>query len=249
VILFFLPVYPVQNASVFPLHFPMIHTPSRTLDICQQTFYIAKKKSKGHEYMRRSHSEVSDPKEIVRILSLTNIGRLATIGQDGYPYITPVNFVSMNGNIYFHCAPKGEKLDNLKRNSSVCFEVDVPLAYIDIGLDPERPICHLHQLYHCVIIRGKAAIVKNGHTKVSALNALIAKHEKTEDFQKVTGEMSGYKACEVIEIKPDSISAKSDLIQNRSEEDRRAVAEYLFKRNHPGDRETAAAMGFEFKTK
>jgi nitroimidazol reductase NimA-like FMN-containing flavoprotein (pyridoxamine 5'-phosphate oxidase superfamily) len=197
--------------------------------------------------MRRNHSEITDAKEIQRILSLTNVGHLATKGQDGYPYITTVNFVSLDGCIYFHCAPKGEKLDNLNRDSRVCFEVDVPLAYIDIGLDPSRPICHLHQFYHCVIIRGSAAAVTDSTLKLAVLNALIAKHEKTDDFKKVTKDMSGYKACEVIEIKPDSISAKSDLIQNKSEEDRRAVAEYLFKRNQPGDRQTVAAMGFQFK--
>ncbi len=197
--------------------------------------------------MRRNHSEVTDPKEIQRILSLTNIGRLATNGQDGYPYITPVNFVSLAGSIYFHCAPRGEKLDNLIRDPRVCFEVDVPLSYIDIGLDPNRPICHLHQFYHCVIIRGSASVVKDSTLKVDVLNALIAKHENTDDFKKVTEDMSGCKACEVIEIKPNSISAKSDLIQNKSEEDRRAVAEYLFKRNQPDDRETVDAMGFQFK--
>ena len=197
--------------------------------------------------MRRNHSEVTDPRKIQRILSLTNIGRLATKGQDGYPYITPVNFVSMAGNIYFHCAPKGEKLDNLTRDPRVCFEVDVPLSYIDIGLDPGRPICNLHQFYHCVIIRGAARVVEDGNLKLDALNALVAKHEDTDDFNKVTSDMSGYKACVVIEIKLDSISAKSDLIQNKSEEDRRTVAEYLFKRNHPGDRETVAAMGFQFQ--
>ena len=197
--------------------------------------------------MRRNHSEVTDPKEIRRILSLTNIGHLATNGQDGYPYVTPVNFVSLAGSIYFHCAPRGEKLDNLIRDPRVCFEVDVPLSYIDIGLDPNRSICHLHQFYHCVIIRGSASVVKDSTLKVDVLNALIAKHENTDDFKKVTEDMSGCKACEVIEIKPNSISAKSDLIQNKSEEDRRAVAEYLFKRNQPGDRETVAAMGFQFK--
>ena len=197
--------------------------------------------------MRRNHSEVTDPQEIQRILSLTNIGRMATNGQDGYPYIIPVNFVNLDGNIYFHCAPRGEKLDNLIRDPKVCFEVDVPLSYIDIGLDPSRPICQLHQFYHCVIIRGTASVVKDSTLKVAALNALVAKHEKTEDFQKVTKDMSGFKACEVIEIKPDSISAKSDLIQNKSEEDRRTIAEYLYKRNHPGDRQTVADMGFEFK--
>ena len=202
---------------------------------------------KGYVKMRRNHSEVTDPKEVQRILSSTNIGRLATNGQDGYPYIVPVNFVSLEGSIYFHCAPKGEKLDNLIRDPRVCFEVDVPLAYIDIGLDPSRPICNLHQFYHCVIIRGSASVVKDSTLKVDTLNALIAKHENTDDFKKVTKDMSGCKACEVIEIKPESISAKSDLIQNKSEEDRRMVAEYLFKRNQPGDREAVAAMGFEFK--
>jgi nitroimidazol reductase NimA-like FMN-containing flavoprotein (pyridoxamine 5'-phosphate oxidase superfamily) len=196
--------------------------------------------------MRRKHSEVTDPKEIQRILSSANIGRLATNGPDGFPYIVPVNFVSLKGNIYFHCAPKGEKLDNLVRDPRVCFEVDVPLSYIDIGMDPDRPICNLHQFYHCVVIRGSASVVKDSTLKVDALNALIAKHENTDDFKKVIKDMAGCKACEVIEIKPDSISAKSDLIQNKSEEDRRVVAEYLFKRNQPGDRETVAAMGFEF---
>jgi len=196
--------------------------------------------------MRRKHSEVTDPKEIERILALTNIGRMATIGQDGYPYITPVNFVSLEGNIYFHCAPKGEKLDNLMREPRVCFEVDVPLSYIDIGLDPARPICQLHQYYHCVIMLGVATEVIDNTLKLAALNALIAKHEKTDDFPPVTADMSSYKACKVIEIKPDSITAKSDFSQNQPEEIRRAIAEYLCKRNQPGDREAVEAMGFTF---
>jgi len=197
--------------------------------------------------MRRKHSEVTDPKEIERILSLTNIGRMATIGRDGYPYITPVNFVSLEGNIYFHCAPQGEKLDNLMQEPRVCFEVDVPLSYIDIGLDPARPICQLHQYYHCVIIRGVAADVKDSPLKLAALNALIAKHEKTDAFPPVTADMGSYKACKVIEIRPDSITAKSDFSQNQPEENRRAIAAYLFKRNQPGDREAVVAMGFTFK--
>ena len=197
--------------------------------------------------MRRKHSEVTDVKEIERILSLTNIGRLATNGQDGYPYVTPLNFVSLEGNIYFHCAPKGEKLDNLRRDPHVCFEVDVPLSYLDIGLDPSRPICNLHQYYHCVIIRGTASAVEDSTLKVAALNGLISKHEKTENFTPVTDDMAAYKACEVIEIKPVSVTAKSDLGQNVPEENRKAIAQYLFKRNQPGDREAVVAMGYDLK--
>ncbi len=197
--------------------------------------------------MRRKHSEVTDPKEIERILSMTNIGRMATIGRDGFPYITPVNFVNLDGNIYFHCAPKGEKLDNLKQNPKVCFEVDVPLSYIDRALDPTRPPCQLHQYYHCVIIRGKASVVTDNKLKVTALNALVAKHEGNDEFEPVTEDMPDCKACHVIEIKPDSVTAKSDFSQNQPEEKRREIAEYLFNRNQPGDREAVKAMGFKLE--
>lgn len=196
--------------------------------------------------MRREHSEVKNPKEIERILSLTNVGRLATTGQDGFPYITPLNFVSLEGMIYFHCAPKGEKLDNLRRDPRVCFEVDIPLAYLDIAMDPSRPICQLHQYYHCVIIRGTASVVEDSTRKVVALNALVKKHEITEDFPPVTADMSATKACVVVEVKPVSVTAKSDLGQNVPEKQRESIAQYLFKRDQPGDRQTVVAMGYDF---
>lgn len=195
--------------------------------------------------MNRKHCEITDPVEIQRILNLTNIGRLATNGADGFPYITPVNFVVWHDNVYFHCARKGEKLDNLIRDSNVCFEVDVPLAYIDHNLDPRRPICHLHQFYHCVVIRGTASIVRDSKLKLNALNALVAKHEGNRDFGPVTEEQPGYKQSEVVEIKPISITAKSDLAQNKSHEDRKLIAEYLTERNRDGDLQTVKEMGFE----
>lgn len=67
--------------------------------------------------MRRKHCEIKDPQEMIRILASTNIGRLATVDPEGYPYITPLNFVFHEGCVYFHCAPEGEKLDNLQSGS------------------------------------------------------------------------------------------------------------------------------------
>jgi len=194
--------------------------------------------------MRRKHSEITDPEKIKKTLSSVNIGRLATNGADGYPYITPVNFVFYQGNIYFHCAIEGEKLDNIDRNPHVCFQVDIPLAYLDLGVAPGRKVSGLHQLYHCVIIRGEARIIQNGPLKVDALNALVAKHEKNLDFEKVHKDMPAYKACKVVEIIPKTITAKSDLAQNRSDEERLAIAKYLKSRNWPKDMETIEAMGF-----
>ena len=197
------------------------------------------------EQMQRKHCEIADPQDIERILSSTNIGRLATNGADGYPYITPVNFVYHEGNIYFHSGLKGEKLENLTRDPKVCFEVDIPLAYLDAGFDPRRHVGKLHQFYHCVIVRGEARVVPDGPLKVSALNALVAKHEYGSDHELVNEQMPGYKACEVVEIKPMSVSAKSDLWQNKTPEERFALAQYLKNRKRPYDLETIVAMGFD----
>ena len=195
--------------------------------------------------MRRKHCEITDPQDIERILDSTTIGRLATNGADGYPYITPVNFVYHEGNIYFHSALRGEKVDNLIRDPKVCFEADIPLAYLDTGFDPERRICHLHQYYHSVIIRGMASIVPDGPLKVGALNALVTKHERGVNHELVNAEMSGYNACKVVKIEPTFISAKSDLGQNKSREERLSVAQCLKSRNRPGDLKAVKAMGFD----
>jgi nitroimidazol reductase NimA-like FMN-containing flavoprotein (pyridoxamine 5'-phosphate oxidase superfamily) len=188
---------------------------------------------------------VTDPVEIEQILAATNIGRMATLGADGYPYITPVNFVYFEGKIYFHCAPKGEKLDNIERDPRVCFQVDIPLAYLDGGFTGWQSVCNVHQFYHCVIIRGAARVIDNGPLKTKALNALLKKHEEGAEFMPVHEQLPEYKACAVIEIDPTSISAKSDLVQNRPEEKRQAIARYLKGRNRPGDPTAVRALGFD----
>ena len=198
--------------------------------------------------MRRQHCEITDPKEMARILASTNIGRLATVDTEGYPYITPVNFVFYEGCVYFHCASEGEKLANLIRDPRVCFEADVPLAYLEVAFNPERNPCRTHQLYHCVIIRGSARVIPDGELKTTVLNALVAKHEGNRDFPAVTSDSADCKACRVVAIKPEKMTAKSDLAQNKPQQGyRRFLAEHLVERGLPGDLEAVRAMGYELE--
>jgi nitroimidazol reductase NimA-like FMN-containing flavoprotein (pyridoxamine 5'-phosphate oxidase superfamily) len=198
--------------------------------------------------MRRKHCEITDSKEMARILASTNIGRLATVDSEGYPYITPVNFLFHEGCVYFHCAPEGEKLANLIRDPRVCFEADVPLAYLEVAFNPERNPCRTHQLYHCVIIRGSARVIPDGELKTTVLNTLVAKHEGNREFPAVTADSADYRACRVVEIRPERMTAKSDLAQNKPQQaQRRDLAERLAERGLPGDLEGVQAMGYELE--
>lgn len=194
--------------------------------------------------MRRKYAEITDRDEITRILNATNVGRMATIGAQGYPYITPLNFVVLEGCVYFHCANSGEKLDNILRDSKVCFEVDVPLAYLAVEFTPEKDPCCTHQYYHCVIIRGHARIVPGGELKTRALNALMEKHEGNRNFPAITPEQPKYNMCTVVEIAPENISGKADIAQNKTPADKLHIAEHLALRGLPGDLEAVRHMGY-----
>jgi uncharacterized protein len=192
--------------------------------------------------MRRKQCEVTDPEKIREILVRCRVGRFATIGADGYPYITPVNYVFYQGAIYFHCAHQGEKIDNIARDNRVCFEVDIPLSYFDLASDPSRPPCLVHQFYHCVIIRGRAEVVQDMQEKVASLNALMAAHENRPDFNLITSDTPAVSLCTVVAVRPESITCKSDLAQKKSDEERKCIAAYLLQRGLPGDDEAARLM-------
>ncbi len=192
--------------------------------------------------MRRKFNEITVKGEIEDILAKATVGRLATVGEDGYPYITPVNYVYWRDAIYFHCALKGEKLDNIKRHGKVCFEVDIPLGYLDTGFDKSMPVCDVGQFYQCVIIRGQAEVIQQLAEKIDALNALMASHEKVPGFSDIHSDTPAVNLCAVVAVRIESITAKANLAQKKSEEEKNKIRTYLQQRNLPGDRETAALI-------
>lgn len=192
--------------------------------------------------MRRKREEITDSTAIAAILEKARIGRLATLGADGYPYIVPVNYVYWRENIYFHCALQGEKLDNIRRSDRVCFEVDIPLAYLDTGYDKEMPPCEVGQFYQCVVIRGRAEVIDDVAEKVGALNALMASHEGVEGYAAITAATPAVALCAVVAVRVERISAKAKLAQNQPAAAQERIRAYLGQRGLPGDAETAALI-------
>ena len=107
--------------------------------------------------MRRAKKEIQTRAIVDNLLNTCPVGRLGTIGNDGYPRIKPLNFVYLNGKIYFHSAKEGEKIDDIIRDNRVIFEIDEPMGYVKSGINP----CSAKYLYRSLMIRGRAAIVDN----------------------------------------------------------------------------------------
>ena len=72
--------------------------------------------------MRRRKQQL-DHDTCERILAQAPRGTLSVLGDDGYPYGIPLNYVYEDGRIYFHCASAGHKIDAIDASDKACFTV------------------------------------------------------------------------------------------------------------------------------
>ena len=168
--------------------------------------------------MRRAGKEIKDMGIILGLLRTCPVGRLGTVRIDGYPMIKPVNFVHSGNAIYFHSALEGEKMDDIKRDARVCFEIDLPLAYARSAGSP----CETDYLYRSVIIKGRASLVEAVAEKVEALKLLMEKHEPVTFLGEFPAEKIAVTG--VVRIDIDAMTGKEDLGSGKVRE---AVVEAL----------------------
>lgn len=155
--------------------------------------------------MRRKKKEIRDSKIIDDLLASCPVGRLGTNGKDGYPRIKPLNFVYLDGKIYFHSAKEGEKIDDIVRDCHVVFEVDEPMGYVKSGNNP----CSAKFLYRSAMIRGKAAIVTDDKERLLALRSLMEKYQPEGGYGEFLAEKLRITA--VVRIDIEEITGKEDI--------------------------------------
>jgi nitroimidazol reductase NimA-like FMN-containing flavoprotein (pyridoxamine 5'-phosphate oxidase superfamily) len=120
--------------------------------------------------MRQADREITSPAQLEALLQSALVCRLAF--HDGeYPYIVPLNYGYADGCLYFHCAPEGKKLDLLRQNPRVGFEIE-PLHEI---VPHARP-CGWETRFQCVIGAGTAEVLTAAEDKRRALDVLMGQH-------------------------------------------------------------------------
>jgi len=131
--------------------------------------------------MRRKDREVIDKKEIEKIILQCKTCHVAMV-DDGIPYVVPLSYgykFFENGTLelYFHSALEGRKLDILRKNNKVCFE----MAYEGEPVHAETP-CNSGYYFSSVIGYGEAVFIKNPAEKCSALSAMF-KHQSGKEIE------------------------------------------------------------------
>jgi nitroimidazol reductase NimA-like FMN-containing flavoprotein (pyridoxamine 5'-phosphate oxidase superfamily) len=117
--------------------------------------------------MRRKDQEINDIAAIEDIIRKAQVCRLA-LSENGQPYIIPLCFGYKNITLYFHTALEGKKLDILRKNNNVCFEIDT-----DRELVKGKKACNCSMKYRSVIGFGKAELIEDIELKRKALNIIM----------------------------------------------------------------------------
>jgi uncharacterized protein len=89
--------------------------------------------------------------------------------------MVPMNFGYRDGAIYLHSAPEGRKIDLIKKNPNVCFEVDEIVRFRKAKL-----ACNWGVEYKSVIGFGKAIILHTPNEKRQAFNIIMAQYSGRE---------------------------------------------------------------------
>jgi len=147
--------------------------------------------------MRKREREICDPGEIESIINKACVCRLAMC-EECAPYLVPLCFGYEKGCLYFHSATEGRKLEILKKNPRVSFEMDIDWKIVRSG-------DHCNMRYRSVIGFGHASFVEAQEDKRYSLD-LIMRHYHQEPFAYPNDTL---KRTAIIKVEIEEITGKS----------------------------------------
>lgn len=129
--------------------------------------------------MTRRELEVTDQKEIIRILDKCKVLHLGLVDGDE-PYVVAMNYgytlEDEKLTLYLHAATAGYKLDLIRVNPKVFFEMDC-----DVMPFEGKVACQYGTSYSSIMGRGRAEIVEDVEEKKQILSVFM-KSQTGQDF-------------------------------------------------------------------
>jgi ribosomal-protein-alanine N-acetyltransferase len=118
--------------------------------------------------MRKVNQEISDRAIIEEILQSSKICRIG-ISDNGFPYVLPFNYGYSDNQIYIHCALTGKKIDLLRENPNVCFEIEQTAEIVK-----NDKACKWATTYRSIVGYGKIEILDDFAQKRKGLDIIMA---------------------------------------------------------------------------
>jgi hypothetical protein len=152
--------------------------------------------------LRRKDREIKEVVDLKDIVIRADVCRIA-FAVNNMPYIVTMNFgYTWNTDLIlcFHCAKEGKKLDLMRQNNRVCFEMD-----IDHEIIKGETACECTMQYRSIIGYGVLEIVGDINEKKAGFDLIMDKYGyagKREYNEKL------FNMTEILRLKVTEISGK-----------------------------------------
>lgn len=147
----------------------------------------------------RAKMKAKDKDVIESIIKRATVCRIG-LSENNMPYVVPLILGYKDNCLYFHSAPRGRKIDTIKQNHNVCFEMDIDCELVKKTENP----CTWDMKYYSVIGFGKASFIDDLEEKRRALNIIVA-HYSDNPQEHIVNEIN---KVAIIKVTIDSMTWK-----------------------------------------
>ncbi len=126
--------------------------------------------------MRRKDRQITEREDMLLVLQKADACRIA-FAVNNMPYIVCLNYGYEWEDefpvLYFHCAREGKKLDLMRENNYVCFQLDTDheLEYIQ-----EKVYCTMH--YASIVGMGYLELVEDEQERKRGMDLIMSHHDR-----------------------------------------------------------------------
>lgn len=129
--------------------------------------------------MRRADREIPEITLIEEIIQKADVCRVA-LANENIPYIVTMNFgynPAPEQKLFFHCANVGRKLDMIRKNNYVCFEMDT-----DHEIYGGEKGCDWGMKFRSVVGFGIISIVTEREAKIQGFNCIMTHYGGEKEY-------------------------------------------------------------------
>jgi nitroimidazol reductase NimA-like FMN-containing flavoprotein (pyridoxamine 5'-phosphate oxidase superfamily) len=121
--------------------------------------------------MRKKDREITDRREIERVLTEAKTMLLAINKPGAPPYVVPVNFGYRDGAVYFHSSPLGKKMELIAKDPMVSFAAQTDVTVV--APEDRTAACEWSVAYRSVVGSGRAVPLTDPEEKRAGLRVLM----------------------------------------------------------------------------
>jgi hypothetical protein len=129
--------------------------------------------------MRRKDRQIKDIRDLESIISQSDVCRVA-FADNNLPYIVTMNFGYSGGDnpaFFFHCAGEGKKLEMIRKNNYVCFEMDTGHELYE-----GENGCDWGMKYSSIVGYGKISVIEEREAKIHGLDCIMSQYSQRKEF-------------------------------------------------------------------